>query len=602
MLQVGNVCCEQRVMVASIFYTMTSRGNYPVAGQVATTITPSQQGLSMPNDWTESLSPIRAMANIRREITGDWYLDPWGWPEYDYLLNGHLDWLIRRARATGVRYTAKIDVPKENFGIRPVTVMEPLDRFLYQGLVDTVSNELIGDLPGWVYGWRLPRGQSIRKNYLNQSREWSRYRGHLKNASISNPYGLKTDIISCFASIPIEKLCGYLEQKSGISHPAVTGRLVDMLGAFDRIPQRAGLPQRSTASSVLANLYLDRLHTVINDYGFAAPRPSFPAVTDELYSVPVARWMDDIWAFSDDEGWLRSFQVALQQALREIGLELNLGKTSMYGEEGLWAAAAKIEHSAVDAAIASDPSDIEPLEDLIDKLLASPEKADRTSIHFATTRIRRQLKCARRLHARVNQLADVSPRMPHAADHLARVFSDFKLWRSRAEWFLEYADGPWGEISWSVAKIGTMFPTAARPAVAVKDKFKEFITDENTEITLFALSAQRLSFWVPRQARDLFYGLIDEIDHPQGRRIIALASMQAGADKEFIRKALGEFEENQLTLEMLEDQSFFPISPVEDFGPGEGDLVNSLPPASLAKSSRGHVYDLIVSMSPARLS
>src|SRR5690348_16596178 len=114
----------------------------------------------MKDDWTESLDPHQAMTNIRFDITGDWYRDPWGWPEYDFLFSNHLDWMMRRARATGIRSTTKIDVPKENFGIRPAIVMEPLDRLLYQSLVDAVSTDLIGNLPGWVYGWRLPRKKS----------------------------------------------------------------------------------------------------------------------------------------------------------------------------------------------------------------------------------------------------------------------------------------------------------------------------------------------------------------------------------------------------------------------------------------------------------
>ena len=55
------------------------------------------EGLIMPIDWLNALNPGRTMHNLRVDITGDWFRDPWGWPEYDYVLDGHLDQLGARA-------------------------------------------------------------------------------------------------------------------------------------------------------------------------------------------------------------------------------------------------------------------------------------------------------------------------------------------------------------------------------------------------------------------------------------------------------------------------------------------------------------------------
>jgi hypothetical protein len=478
---------------------------------------------------------------------------------------GHLDWLLRRARASGIRHTKNIDVPKENFGIRPAIVMDPLDRLLYQSLVDASSRKLIGSLPEWVYGWRLPRKRGTRKTYARQNLEWSLYRRHLKNASIFDLYGLKTDIVSCFASIPMTRLCEYLEKCSATTAKIVTERLTDMLFAFDKVPERSGLPQRSTGSAVLANMYLKQIDPILLEYA-SETEWERKGPFARFYETSVARWMDDIWAFGNDEGRLRSFQVDLQQALRGVGLEINLGKTAIYGDDDLWSAVNKIEHSAVDAAIESDPIDIEPLEQLIDRLLEVPEKADRTSIRFATTRIREQRLKFRRLRKRIDRLVDAAPRMPHGADHLARVFSDSRIWRKRDDWFLDYAASPWGQMSWSVAQIGTMFPTNTRPPRKVIDKFTEFLTPES-EFPIFALSAQRLSSWTPNQIAELLWDLKDRISGPQERRIISLAAAQAGLGKEFIRGVLSEFEENQLTLAMLEERDFVALPPVPDFSP-----------------------------------
>lgn len=146
----------------------------------------------MPTDWKPTWHPNRAVGNLRQEMTADWYRDPWRWPEYEFLLNGNLNWLTDRANATGVKRVIKIDVPKENFGIRPAVVIELLDRVLYQCLVDTVSEKLIGDLAPWAHGWRLKRSKPIAGLYSSGEREWKRYRGHLKFGATFRDCGLKS--------------------------------------------------------------------------------------------------------------------------------------------------------------------------------------------------------------------------------------------------------------------------------------------------------------------------------------------------------------------------------------------------------------------------
>jgi hypothetical protein len=112
--------------------------------------------------------PEHAISNLRLEMTADWYRDPWGWPEYEFLLSGNMSWLIDHGnKGRGLRRVMKIDVPKENFGIRPAVIIEPLDRVLYQSLVDSVSGKLIGDLSSWVYGWRLSRTEPISGLYMS---------------------------------------------------------------------------------------------------------------------------------------------------------------------------------------------------------------------------------------------------------------------------------------------------------------------------------------------------------------------------------------------------------------------------------------------------
>lgn len=509
-------------------------------------------------DWINALTPTRTLKNVRIDITGDWFRDPWGWPEYDYLLDNHLDWLAKWAEFRGLHRVVQINVPKENFGIRPAVVMDPIDRLLYQGLVDAISKKLIGDLADWVYGWRLRRNSPKAGEYSTNRREWDLQRRYVNAAALFCNYGLRTDIVSCFASIPIDRLSEEVERRAGRSQ--FTSRLLDMLAAFDTIPGRGGLAQRCMASSTLANMYLSRLSYVLEEY--SKSHFGSPILQKVLDGTFVLRWMDDIWAFGNDEVKLRLLQVDLQAAARDAGLELNLGKTALVSEEDLWLAAQEVEHSAVDAALRMKPRDVEPLERLLDHIIEDPARADRTSIRFAMTRMRRQ-----KVDSRLDRLIGITPLMPHGADHLARAFRDFGIWQSHQDWFIEYSTGPWRKISWSVAQIGTMFPTKTVPTRSVIDHFAKFVT-KRSDFPLLALGAQRLAAWDSRQARDVLHDLVRVADHPQERRIIALAGVAAGEETRFIRRVLSEYEENQLLLAMLEDRGFRAVDPVPDFSAG----------------------------------
>ena len=512
----------------------------------------------MPIDWAQLLDPVRAVENLRQEMTGDWYRDPWGWPEYEFLLDGNLDWLTTRANSNTLRRVMQIDVPKENFGIRPAVVIEPLDRVLYQSLVDAASKDLIGDLTSWVHGWRLDRSEPLPGKYSPNGYEWKQYRGALKSAAIFCECGLKSDITSCFSSIPIDRVCEDVTRK--VDESNVATRLTQMLIAFDSIPGRRGLAQRSTASAVLANMYLERLRHLLNDY-YEQHLVQPPWQT--LGVLPVLRWMDDLWIFGNDEGQIRSLQVDLQGVARDAGLELNLGKTKMLMEESLWNAVSHVEHSAVDAAIDEKPCDLGPLEELLDQIIESPEVSDRTSIRFAMTRMRRQL-----VTSRLDQLVEVAPRMPHGADHLARAFRTFRLWRSHEDWFLDYIRSPWSKISWSAAQFGTMFPTKTAPSNRLQEQFANFIV-ARADFPLLALAVQRLAAWSPSRTRDLLHDLVRVADHPHERRIIGLAAATAGEESSFIRRVLSEYEENFLTLRTLENRGFMPVEPAPDFGSDE---------------------------------
>lgn len=510
------------------------------------------------SDWARKIDWSQALVNVKNDIKGDWYRDPWNWPEYDYVFDGNIDIVLERAAGSGIKRPAKIDVPKYNFATRPAVVLEPLDRLAFQGLTDFVSPKIVGKLDDWVYGWRLPRKDAKPGQYSKNGDEWDRYFGHLQRLVSVSTIGLRTDIVSCFASIPVDRVCEDIQRAAGRN--AVTNRLADMLRIYDQVPGRSGIPQRSFASCLVATMYLSRLDPILQAYSESRSRGRLAFWAKLAGGGPfVTRWMDDIWAFGSDEGKLRALQFDLQNEAREIGLELHASKTEVLSGDDLAAAALRLEHSAVDEALREETPDTEPLESLIDKILEDPINADRSSLRFAMTRMRRN-----NVTSRLPALVEAAHRMPQGADHLARAFRDFKLWEDLQDWYIEYEASDWAKMTWSVSQLGTMFPTKGVSSHELKDRFLELLS-ARPPLPMLALTAQRLASWSPDNARDCLRELAGVADHPLERRLIAIASLAVGEDTVRVRRLLSEYEENRVTLAAIEAREFRPFDTAPDF-------------------------------------
>jgi reverse transcriptase-like protein len=492
-------------------------------------------------DWGAVIDPERARQNCYLDIYGDWYRDPWGWPELEWVVDAkHISHFFARLDDTGTARAAKLNVAKENFTTRPALVLDPIDRLAYQALTDRISLELIGNAAEWVYGWRLPPTNPQRGHYAKNDFQWENYRDHLREAANLSTFALKTDVVSCFATVPVDRACERITELAGQNN--ITKRLADMIKSWSLIPERNGLPQRNSASAVIANMYMAPLDAVLADY----EQPHIQRLSGRSRGK-VTRWMDDIWVFGYDRGRLRRAQLELQDSMRQLGLNMNTGKTDVLEGDEMRNAAQRIEHSAVDDAL---PEDKRPLEELVEELLDSPEKADRTSIRFATKRMRDN-----RAFEKVPEIAAKAQRLPHGSDALARLFRDSQSWRDLDDWFVEYGKSPWGSIDWSLAQFGTMFPTNEKPKGGTAEFLAEQLASTHSLI-LASLCVQRLVAWQPGKARELIRELAKSADHALMRRSLAMGACMLKEERAFIRQLMAEFKENRLTLMMLEDMKF----------------------------------------------
>jgi hypothetical protein len=506
--------------------------------------------MAMTVDWAEALDFQRALVNCHEDMLGDWYRDPWGWPETDWAVKKQPKVLIARLNAAGVQQSARLDVPKEGFATRPAIVMDPIDRIVYQALVDRISVDLIGDMRPWVFGWRLPRTDPDRGRYSNNGNEWEWYRNKMSFLANFNSFALATDVVSFFANVPIDRMCEEILSRTGTGLPQT--RLIDMLQAWARMQGRCGLPQRSKASAVLANMYLRPVDDVLDA---AATETTFLGIK----AKSTTRWMDDIWLFGRDEGRLRRAQLTLDDVMRDLDLNMNTAKTHVYGGDDVVRVALEMEHSAAEEGLDQSPVDPTALQVLIDKLIANPEASSRTSLKFAIKRVRTY-----ELEAMVQQFVDKAERMPHGADALSRMLGESDRWRDLEDWYVAYASSSWAAFDWSTGQLGTMFPSSQPGKGAVRQYMLETLV-RLPPLQSLSVAAQRSVSWDRDRARQAIREAAKNANHPLQRRALALAALGAGEERPFVRSLLSEFEQNDATLRMIEDRRFRPVPVKPDF-------------------------------------
>lgn len=506
-------------------------------------------------DWLQALDLPQAVTNVRSEFPGDWYRDPWGWPEFGFVLRSQQDILTDHLSASGTKKPAVLEVPKENWTSRPAMVLDPIDRLAYQAIVDKLSVDLIGGLTANAFGWRLPLREPKAGVYSHNNIQNKGYRSRLSELAGMFSVALLTDLTSFFASIPLSRAQDELESRCRDN--AILRRLFSLLEGFDRVPERSGLPQRSAASAVIANMILTPVDDVLRLHSTSIPVTTRRGRTRYRSFV---RWIDDIWVFTNESAHARRVQVELQRTVQSLGLHLNSGKTEVLEDEEVVKRAREVEHSAVDDAL-TDHGDQRPLEELVDHMVENPEHVGRTTVSFTTKRLRKHL-----ISYRSTDLLSVAKRMPHTADKIAPVFKrDFDQ-GDLADWYIDYVNSEWSIYKWSVAQYGKMFASERAPSSAVQELF-EGIVEHAAVASLpeLAVAAQRLTAWDKETARAVINAAMRSVQNPLSRRVLALAALNANEARPTVRQWLRQDDSNRPTLAMLEARNFVAPAVTGDF-------------------------------------
>lgn len=211
---------------------------------------------------------------------------------------------------------ASYDIPKQNFTLRHAIQVAPVDRIIYQGLVDRLIVAIDPKLTAATFSHRL-RGASTEYIFKNSVQQWKNFRAAVRDTAGDPTYSylVVTDIAQYYENIDFRKLKPQLENVLGEDLTAERQACIDaIIGCLKRwSPYRfRGLPQNLDASSFIGNAFLDYVDRRMT------------RVTPKYF-----RYMDDIRILTSNEADARKMLMILTVLLREQGLGVNARKTEM---------------------------------------------------------------------------------------------------------------------------------------------------------------------------------------------------------------------------------------------------------------------------------
>ena len=201
-----------------------------------------------------------------------------------------------------------ISVPKERFFTRPGSILRPADRFIYQALVDNVTDQLEEGLDRTRSFSHVPsdeEGQMFQPNHES----WERFQARVAEICDDSEFILKADLSNYFERLPQHHLVN-LMTAAGCA-PEVVSLLEEMMLAF-RERNSFGIVQGVYPSDALGNFFLS----------------DFDAYCD-LAELLSARYVDDIYMGFASEAEARKGLASLIETLRKDGLHLNEYKSKI---------------------------------------------------------------------------------------------------------------------------------------------------------------------------------------------------------------------------------------------------------------------------------
>jgi len=235
--------------------------------------------------------------------------------KFDETLNLYLEHLNECYR--DIKPLLKIDVPKNNFTIRPMSRPYLKEWLLYEAIIKNVSEKIL-----LIHPDVCSRSYSIiryKEKVTKASNPWLQFDNNAREFyNKGYNYAVKTDITGYYENINLEQLRSrvfdFLDETD--ENKKYVNLLFNMLRkwSLERI-KNFGLPQGPPASSFLGDIFLDHVDRKMEKYqGYF-------------------RYMDDIRIFCQNEIEAKIALKELIISLRELKLNINAKKTDILVNE-----------------------------------------------------------------------------------------------------------------------------------------------------------------------------------------------------------------------------------------------------------------------------
>jgi len=397
----------------------------------------------------EHLDLHKAYKRIQQDKRDDTLPDIANYRDYERLLNENLE-ILRSQIHIPNQYQAKtpsfIDIPKKGFTLRPVALPKIDDRIIYQAVADFLAPHFQPE--PCVYSNILSRELNSSRMFLPGVDLWLKFQNDVEIFCTKFPYMVETDITAYFEHIGHRLLTNRIQDIFAKKVDETV--LKDIKVLLPRLWRRwnknkdFGIPQVNDASSFFANLFLDELDKWMLRQGYI-----------------FLRYVDDIRVFTQDEPTARRALADLITELRDMGLYVASGKTSIKETSVVLAELREKSErmNLIETEIKSGvPARLEVaaqmLQEFIAELINDPEKFNDRQFRYCVNRFKRLKvnKLALDAHDNIaNEVLNRLTTMPYSTDifiDYLSLFSESENVQRRTIEFLEsnYNIYPWQEL------------------------------------------------------------------------------------------------------------------------------------------------------------
>ena len=265
----------------------------------------------------EHLDLHKAYKRVQQDKRDDTLPDIANYRDYERVLEENLTILrsqIEKPNSYQASMPSYIEIPKKGFTLRPVAAPKIDDRIIYQAIADFLAPHFQPE--PCVYSNVLSRDVNSSRMFLPGVELWLKFQDDVERLCGEFPYVVETDITAYFEHINHDLLVHRIQDL--FNGKVDDNVLRDFKVLLPRLwrrwnkNKRFGIPQVNDASSFFANLYLDELDKWMLRQGYV-----------------FMRYVDDMRIFSNDEPTARRALADLIMQMREMGLYIASGKTSI---------------------------------------------------------------------------------------------------------------------------------------------------------------------------------------------------------------------------------------------------------------------------------